>query len=281
MILPCKYYSNQARLANSLRFLSDQPSFRFFCVRGLITRTRKEFKVLTDSVTVVVSCVMQETGKASMMLITSDDKLANRNGQDVNTEDIEKDGVYYNLCMLLQEKYKASGNPVIITLTHSEGTITITISEETEGQLRCVLATESGELALEGEDILKQFLRDCSGIRSFQYTTNTEEFKRNVAISRGHTEILKEIARYLNRTVVFVSFLSNGEMVEQYVGSSSALEVITRANGTRIYKKIAGTKIRELSPFCVYQSTARVDDILREQGRALDPGRPGGGTRPE
>lgn len=275
MILPCKYYNNQARLANTLAFLSDQMSFRFFCVNGLITRTRKDFRVLTDTVTVVVSCVMPGTGKASMMLITSDPALEKMAGKDVDTDTIPQDNVYYNLCTLLQEKYAVSHNPMSITLKHPDGTVTISVGTETGGELRCDVKTADGELVGDGEDIVKQFLGGVIGVQSFSYSTKTDDFSRNINISDGYTEIMKEVSRYLNRTLVFVAFLANNEMIEQYVGSSAALEVITRANGTRVYKKVAGSKLRELKPFCVYQTTARVDDIMREQGRALDPTRRG------
>lgn len=270
MILPCKFYSNQARLSNALRFLSDQPSFRFFCVNGLITRTRKEFRVLTDSVTVVVSCVMPGTGKASTMLVTSDTSLSNMDGKDVDTDTIPQDNVYYNLCALLQEKYSVSNNDVSVTFTHPDGIVTVSINEGTEGSIRCIMQATEGELVAEGDDVIRQFLGQVTGIASFSYNTTTDDFRRKVSISDGYTEIMKEISRYLNRTLVFVAFLAGNEMMEQYVGFSSALEIITRANGVRVYKKVAGSKLRELKPFCVYQSTARVDDIIREQGRALD-----------
>lgn len=275
MILQCRYYSNQARLANSLQFLSDQPSFRFFCVNGLVTRTRKEFKVISDTVTVVASCVMPETGKASMMLITSDPVLASKDGQEVDTETVRQDGVNYNLCQLLKEKHAIAFNPMCIVFDSDGGDVIVSIGGEEDTELTCMVKTSEGEIGISGDDLLRSVLHDCTVIQSFTYTTATADFKRNVSISEGSTEILKEIARYLNRTLVFVSFMPGNELLEQYVSSVAALEVITRSNGVRVYKKVAGSKLRPASPFCVYQSTARIDDIMREQGRALDQARRG------
>lgn len=269
MKLECKYYNNQARLANALQYLSDLPSFRFFCINGLVTRSKKEFKVLSDSVTVAVACVLPETGKANMVLVTSDSTLESKNGQVVDTDTLRKDGLYYNLCMLLREKFAASGNRVSIQLTSGEDLLTLKVGEETEGELECLVHKKDGEVAVCGDFAIKSVLDSCDGINSFSYVTNTPEFHREVSVSEGRGEILKEISRYLNRTLVFVSFTSADELLEQYIGQTSALEIITRSNGSKVYKRVLGSKLRDTEPFCVYQSTMRVEDVAREQGRIL------------
>lgn len=269
MELECKFYSNQARLANALQFLSSQPSFRFFCVKGIVTRTAKEFKVLTPCVTAAVSCVLEGSTNASMILVTSDPVFAKKDGALVNTDDVEKDVVYYNLCVLLREKYAASKNKLAIEFIAQGGILEITINEDTGGEFGCRLRGQSGDMVIVGDQTIHTMLDKCQGIRSFSYSTRTVDFARDVHISEGTTEILKEIAKYLNRTLVFVSFTPNDELLEQYIGGTSALEVITRSNGSKVYKKVIGSRLRNATPFCVYQSTMRVEDVAREQGKVL------------
>lgn len=281
MNLLCKYYSNQARLENSVQYLSSQPSFRFFCVSGMIVKNKRSFDVLTDNVTLVVVCVLPNSGKSSMMLLTSDPALREKDGEMVDTASLEYDPVFYNLCLLLQAKFKMSQNPVTAEFRNDSCVVSISISEENEAELQCSVRSPSGVLVVHGTQNIRDMLKQCNMFHSFRYVTETEECHREVTVKRsrggrvdvtqqrGRTEILREIARYLNRTLVLVSFLPDGDLLEQYIGSNGLVEVVSKEDGTRIYRRVPGQRLRETDAFCVYQSVSKIDDILKEQGRAL------------
>lgn len=280
MNLLCKYYSNQARLANSVEYLSNQPSFRFFCVSGMIVKNKKTFDVVTDTVTLVVACVLPGTGKNSMMLLTSDPALRDKDGEPVDMLKIEYDPIYYNLCVLLQEKFKASNNPVTIEFRGDKHVTAVTISEETKGELQCNVRGSEGDMVVNGVANIRATLGHCISLHSLKYAVSTPESQRIVTVScaaprrkedplRGRTDLLREIAKYLNRTLVLVAFTPEGDMLEQYVGSNALLEVVTKQDGTKIYKKVTSAKLRNADSFCVYQTVSTVNDILLEQGKAL------------
>lgn len=269
MKLLCKYYNNHARLANTMQYLCEQPSFRFFCIKGMVVRNKKSFNVITDSVTVVVACVLPSTAKNSMMLFTSDSELRDKDNQNVELSTIDPDPVFYNLCVLLQEKYNTTKNAASVELKGSKMSVAASISSQVGDELQCVVTGSDGSVVVQGQENIRNILKQCHALQGFRYTTETADFQREVYIKRSRVEILKEISRYLNRTLVLVSLLPNDQMLEQYISTSGMLEVITKADGTRIYYRVQGSKLREATPFCVYQSTERIEDIIREQGRAL------------
>lgn len=269
MTITCKYYSNQVRLANSVQFLSTQPSFRFFCTSGLIVKNKRNFEVLTDKVTLIVACVLEGTGKNSMMLLTSDESLRDYDGKEIDTESITHDPIFYSLCLLLQEKAAISRNDVSISFKGDQMVATISISEETESEMQCTVRGASGDIMVQGNANIRDLLSQCNSISAFRHITRSDDEQREVIVSRGRVSLLKEISRYLSRTLVLVSFLENGDMLEQYISVSGLLEITTKPDGTRIYKKVANNRLRDARAFCVYHSAAKVEDIIREQGRAL------------
>lgn len=273
MNLLCKYYSNPVRLANSVQYLSTQPSFRFFCVSGMIVKNKKSYDVLTDTVTLVVACVPPGAGKNSLMLFTNDPALKERDGQPVDMSTIEPDPVYYNLCVLLQEKFKMSHNPLTVEFRGDKMVVAVSISEDEDGELKCSVHGMDGDIVVRGMQNIRSMLGHCQTVHAFKYATSTSECQREVAVKGGRTDILREVSRYLSRTLVLVSLLPDGGMMEQYVSTSALLEVTTRQDGTKVYRKINNNRLREASTFCIYQTVMSVEDIIREQGRALSTGR--------
>lgn len=269
MKLLCKYYSNQARLANSVLYMSAQPSFRYFCVSGMLVKNKKEFQVLTPTVTLVLACVLPNTGKNSMMLLTSDPTLREQDGKVVDTATIDHDPIFYNLCVLLQEKYKNNHSAVTIEFKGEHMSVVVSISEVDDGALQCTVRGADGSIVVHGQRNIRDMLRQCHLFHSFRYMTETAECQREVTVRKSRAEILKEVSRYLNRTLVIVSFQQDGSMLEQYISVSGMLEVITREDGARSYRKATGSRLRDANSFCLYQSTSRIEDIMREQGSAL------------
>lgn len=269
MELVCKYYSNPVRMTNALQYLSAQPSFRFFAVSGVVIRDKKNFKMLTDTATLVVASVMPSTKKNSMMLLTSDSAYRDQDGAMIDTSVIAHDTIFYNLCLLLQEKYNTTHNDVSIEFKGDKVIVAVSISGDNDGVMKCTVRGSEGELKVSGPQNIRNLLNQCRQFYNFHYVYQTSDGVREVSVRMSRSEILKDVARYLNRTLVLVSFMSDGTVLEQYISDSEMLEVTTCPDGTRIYKKVNGTMLRDAHSFCIYQSTATIEDVMKEQSRAL------------
>ena len=67
----CKYYTNNMRLAAGVASFSEEPGFRFFCIEGSLVKVKSVFKILTGSVTVLVSCISSQRKKSLIVVLTS------------------------------------------------------------------------------------------------------------------------------------------------------------------------------------------------------------------
>lgn len=270
MKLVCRYFTNKVRLANVIMTYSERPSFRFFCINGTISKNKSQYSILTPRVTVVIAYVGSD-GKNTMQLLTNDSELSKYDGRPTDIENINHDSVFYNLCVLLKEKCATTGNPATMEFKSDKMTVSIGVSSASNSELECTVRGVDGDVKVSGDDGIKDVLVQCKCISSFSYQTDTEDCQREVTVRKSRGEILKEVARYLNRTIVIVSLQNGEDMLEQYISSTGMLEVTTRADGTKVYHKVVGSRLRDADPFCIYQSMARIEDIIREQGRALAP----------
>ena len=267
--LQCKYYSNPVRMTNALQYLSTQPGFRFFAVSGVVARDKKNFKVITETATLVVACVISSTKKNSMMLMTSDLSFREKDGEMIDTAVLSHDTIFYNLCLLLQEKFNTTHNACTIEFKGDKVIVSVSISDSDGGTLQCTVRGSEGELKVCGPQNIRDMLNRCHQFYQFRYVYQSADGVREVSVRMSRSEILKDVARYLNRTLVLVSFTADGTVLEQYIGDSSMLEVTTLPDGTRVYKKVGGSMLRDARSFCVYQTSATVEDVLKEQGRVL------------
>lgn len=270
MVVPCRFFANQTRLINALQSLSTKPSFRYFTLQGLIIKTRNHFNVVSSTVTLIIIYVDQTQGKTILNLFTSNPELATYNNKYLDTDIVKHDSIYFNLCQLIKERYKIIQGSVTIEFKGQGNTTAISISPETENELQCIMRGERGEVSVAGANNIASVLSDCTSIQSFSYNITSQEYQKQVSIKHGRIQILMEIAKYLNRTIVFVSFLPDGSgMLEQYISATATLEILTKHNGVRIYRRVPNNKLRELDAFCIYQSSTSIERLMREQGRAL------------
>lgn len=267
----CKYYNNSARLAAGISAFSAEPSFRFFCLDGSVVKNKGQFKVATDKVTVFVSCISQKTKKNLMVLLSNDAAYKEHDGQPYELDLQAVGSINFTLCQLLLEKHAITSNPFEIDFAGNGEVATISPTKE-EGKkpvLSCCLKGVGGEAITTGNEVIKAILAYRTDIKRFSYTTASEEVEKSVSVRKSRGEMLREISHYLNKTVVLVSFTGDNRLLEQYVSATSVLEVYTKQDGTRFYKKISPIVLKNTSPFCLYLTVASVDDIMREQGRSL------------
>ncbi len=267
----CKYYANNARIAAGIMAFSAEPSFRFFCLDGAISKNKGQFKAMTERVTVFVSCISQKTKKNLMVLLTNDPVYKDHNGEPYELDFKSAGNVYFTLCQLLLEKHLITNNPFEIDFAGNSEVATIapTYEDGKKAVLTCCLKGVGGEAITTGNEAIKSILVCHADLKRFSYTTASEEVEKSVSVRKSRGEMLREVSHYLNRTVVLVSFMEDDKLLEQYVSATSVLEVYTKQDGTRFYKKISPIVLKNTTPFCLYLTAASVDDIMREQGRSL------------
>lgn len=270
----CKYYSNNFRLAAGITGFSDSPSFRFFCLEGTIVRNKSQFTVITECVTVLVSCISRERKKNLMVVLTSNPKYRGYDGNPIETDDIETSSIYFPLALLLREKYMLSHNPFTLEFSSSDGRVFLSMLGENgdtseHGSLSCRISGTAGEVILMGDEATQPVLDKCKEMKAFEFTCVTPDVEKTISVKRSRGEILREIAHYLSKTLVLVSFLSEGQLLEQYISPTTILQCQTKTDGSRFFKKISPSVLKASQPFCVYATSTTIEDICREQGKNL------------
>lgn len=270
MLALCKYYTSNVRLVAGLDMFASNPGFRFYCLKGSIVNAKGTYKVLTSNATIMVSCISPQTQRNLVAVLTSDYAYSEYNGKQIDTSTIETSDPYLLLCNFLKEKYINTKNPFQIEFGGDNKTVVISADEiENNIDLRATVRSMSGDIIVTGEIPLAAVLRECRLLKSFTYNTITPEYERSISIKKNRGEILKDISHYLNKTIVLVSYIQDGNLLEQYIGSTGSLEVTTRDNFTKVYRKIVPSKLKNADAFCIYLVAATVDSIAREQGRLL------------
>lgn len=247
----CKYYTNNARLAMGMKTFVFEKSFRFYCIEGTAIRNGNNFSVITNKFTGCVSFITDKNVPVSFMLSTNP-KYKEFDGKRVNLKDIEHDNVWVNLCMLLKDKYKATGNVFKIELKGDNEVIAVEPIES--DRLACSIRGIQGTVMTTGDISLENALNKCSGVRSFEYTiaSSHPELEKTVSVKRSLGEMYKEISQYLKKTIVLVSNAPTGEIVEQYISTKSITEIYTTIKGNRYKKEVQPADMCEYNPFCIY-----------------------------
>lgn len=267
----CKYYSNTIRLLAGISNFSEEQSFRFFCLEGSIVKLKTQFKIVTDEVTVFVSCISKKTRKNLMVILTNMPKYRDMDGKLIDLNFVEYNGIDFTLCKLLFDKFNVTHNFFEVEFASKDATFVIYPDNNvnTVSSLVGCIKYEEAEAIVTGDAAIKNMLNTTVDIKSFSYRTVSNDIEKEVSVRKSRGEIFREIAHYLNRTVVLVSCLDDGRLVEQYISARSVLEVYTKQDGVRFYKWIAPITIKSARPFCIYLTSASVEDIHREQQKSL------------
>lgn len=265
----CKYYTNPVRLAAGVSTFSDMPGFRFFCLEGTLIKAKDQFKVVSDRISVCVSFISQKTHKVAMVLLTNDPQYKEYSEGHVDINPPSTQRIFSNLSTLLLDKYSKTSNPFNIFFSGDAMTVELKpYSDEGFCELQCVLHSVAGDAIVENSAAINNILSSCVDVKEFSYAAVSPDVEKTVSVRKPRGEIYKEISRYLNKTVALVAFTEDS-LVEQYIGSTGILEVLTKPDGSRSYKRIPPLTMRNYNPFCIYLTTASVEDIAREQGRSL------------
>lgn len=272
MKLLCRYYSNPVRLAAGISAFADESGFRFFCIKGAVSKNKDQFQILSSPVTVCVSYVSAKSHKNLMVVLTSDKQYRDCDGSYVELDELRMDTLYSTICALLLEKFILSHNPFCLELAREKESVVLAPEEDpitSQVSLSCIVRGAEGEVGVVGNTAITNVLTACTDIRCFEYKTVTPDVEKQVRVSKSRGEMYREIARYLGRTIVLVSIVGSNQMVEQYISATSVLEMEHWDNGNCVFKKISPVVLRSLKPFYIYLTKASVDEIAREQGKAL------------
>lgn len=270
MLLPCRFYTANARLFAGVLAFSREPGFWCCCLKGSMVVNKGVYKATTPSVTVLVNCLSLGDKKPVMAVLTTDPEYQKYDGGKIETDTIPTPSMYMSLCTLLKEKYSNTLNPFVLSFT-CDGS-TADVSADIIGDSICLKATlkiPTGEAILTGDSAISSYLRDARGIKSFQYTAINPAVEKEVTVRKCYGEILREIAHYLNRTLVLISQTQRHLIVEQYISAVGCAEVTTREDGVKVYKKVSASTLQDCNVLGVYTANSTVDEILREYGKAL------------
>ena len=269
MQVSCMHYTNNARLAAGIKTFCVEPGFRFLCLDGTVTKMKDQFNVITPVVTVLVTFISKKNQKSYGVVLTSDSQYKNMTGTVVDLETFAHKRTHYALCCLLAEKYRNTSNRYTIEFSGvGESVIVTPAPADVQADFNCILKGTTGEALVTGADAIQRVLSTCQEVKSFEYCTITPDVEKVVTVRKSRGEIYREIAHYLNRTIALASTL-DGQILEQYISATAVLEVYTKPDGTRYYKRISPIVMRSSQPFCIYLTNASVEDIAREQGRNL------------
>ncbi len=266
----CKYYSDNFRLLDGFKKFSESNGFRFFCSRGTVWKQDNEYKIIASkAVTIIVTATSDTTKKNLIAVLTSDIKYKDSDCKYVDLAEIEHDNVNVAICNILRDKYKNTLNIFSLELGGNGSTVIVSIDPETE-DFTCKVKSSGNEIIGCGYDFMVQYVQMCNLLKSFSYTIANEKYEKGVTINRNRGEILREIAHYCNKTIVVVCSSKKGEeIIEQYISATSALEVKTRSDLVKSFKKIGPSELKNLEPFCLYLMSQSVEDIAKNISKDL------------
>lgn len=269
MRLMCFCFNNNYRLTSTMTQFSTEQGFHFCTVNGRIVQKGKDtFNVLTPTVTVCVFGVSKETGSPLMALLTSDKGYQKFNGKYIDTSELKQDNAWMSLIEILRDKYVTTGNTFSVEFNGPGEVLAVSVKgSQSDPVLYGTVKGTVGEVGIIGNDILETAMGRCNLLKGFSFKTETPDIEKSISVKKSVSEIYKQIAAYLNKTLVLVFFLSNGTFVEQYISSNGLGEVIITQDYKMSCKRIIPTAIRKEKPFCIYTATQSAEDLMRTQSK--------------
>lgn len=292
-----KGYNNPVKMACALELLSKQEAFRYICISGSIISKNSQFTCTGKKVISLVTYVAED--KSTMMALLYHGDCTSLKGKDIITLSelpnlIEQPNVDEIIIRHIIDKYSHTGNRFKISVGFDNQCCPV-LEEVVDNLSGCPVVAEIGATEQEvvsgrtitpvltmrlirgsetiyktsNSDLISEFLKFIDTIYGFEYAVHSfDGGSKEVTVLNSRTEILREIAKYLNKTIVLVS-LNPNDIVEQYIGASGALEVCMRAQKLRVYSWKPLQKLNPMKIFCVYLTSSSIENVAREQGRAM------------
>lgn len=237
----CAYYKNTRRLGLVVEKLALTQDVSVYAFMGTLVRSPKSVLFLGDE---IVALVFGRQGELPILL-TNATEHSESNGTVVDVDPASADNIYMQALALCQRKFIVGKNP--FTLTCSVKGCTLMVAPKDVDTLSYTMQGPAGNVVTESRDVQKDLLAQCSGFRSFQYSVTTDTCERDVAIKRGQLEILREIAHYTNRALVFSRLENERVTRELCITSTGCCEYQAVDKGDQVeYRvvKVPFTKVR-------------------------------------
>ena len=206
-------------------------------------------------------------GSEALLFDVTSDRLAKPTTKVVEYNESLSGNIYAQALLLCEWKYANSLN--YFELECELGTCTCVVSpalnEEGvfEGKFTYCFKTPGGNLVNISDNVPKDILTGCKGLRSFKYRVVNSSCEREITVKRGSVEIFKEIANYLNKMLVFTSVVSSGQFVSE-VCLSSVGACVTRKHGSSTkMAKVPYTKLSIPNNATLHAAECRLDVLLR------------------
>lgn len=257
----CKHYSGNTRLLAGMKSVQSDPKCMVFCIEGVVHQARNTMKINSSFATFLA---LPESGNTT--LYTSNPAYLGKGDKTVEIELPGAGGVYQTLATLLRERYKTTGSYFELTLAGKKANVVLAPAKGEDGEaiLTATVQGVSGEVLVLSEDAMASVVTNSRSIKSFEYEVSNQYFDKRVSVRRGYSEIMREVARYINKTLCFVGFNEADAVVEQYVSISAAGEIVMPPNSQWYYRKLTYPVVLLKDPFSLRVVSNTVDEILND-----------------
>ena len=232
--------------------LLDQ-SFTVCPIRGSYSRSENDVKCIGDEAMFLVFGG-NNTDPILMVYGTEADNLSSA---DHNPE---ADSAYLQLVQLCVDKFNNSKNPFEFEFKTDNGSL---IVHKSQGDnILYTLRTSQGVLSYVDTFVPRSIFSGCTGIVGFKYTVVTDSAEKEVLVRKGQIEIMREIAHYVNKTLVFYTWNDTGILREYAIAANGCCEMI-KADGKRVLRKVQPTKIKLAQEASVFALDTSMDSIMK------------------
>lgn len=208
-------YSNIKRVELGLWMLFTTKDAMLTPLRGSFVLMNNGVRCTSNDVEVLASF----HNSAEVMLIKRGSKTAS--SVSVLDEVHVSHNIYHQLTALLKAKYDMSKNPFSLECASDGCTLLISAGVENE-ELGYTVKSPTGDAFVPASNPISDLTAGCKSIRSFSFKMTNETCEKDISVRRGQVEILREIAHYLNRTLVFCQLDAGGTVRRMMCLSSSA-----------------------------------------------------------
>ena len=257
MKVVCSFYENDKRLAIVLR--------KFLAIKDVsVLPIKGTYIVFPSGVRCVGDCVeflvVSKTGGVPVLLTTNQD-YSKKNKEEVEYSVSNRDNIYMQTLGLCVDKGRTSKNQFKMECAVDGCTV---VAEFDGESVTHRVKAPRGEGLLDSGTIPEMVYNDCKGLKSFRYLVVTDTCEKEVSVRKGQLEVFREIAHYINKSIVFVKY-DGGEIVKEYCITATGCCELVNVKGRYKVVKVSFTRTT-VDPDCfVYAVDATLDTLLRSR----------------
>ena len=229
MNVTCAYYANDKRLALVLSKLALRPDVAVYPVYGTFVYTATAVRCLGD---VLEFLVISKDG-SNPVLLTTTKEYEELNRQTIKYDADRRDNVFAQALNICIDKAVISGNEFTMECVVDGCTVVAAVKD---GEVTYTIKAPSGEGIIQSSEVPAMIQRSCRSIRKFKYRVTTDTCDKEVTVSRGQVEVFREIAHYVNKSLVFTKVVGNKLARLYSITATGCCEVLLNTEAQRIVK---------------------------------------------